>query len=212
MAIDFSNLTVLLVEDKPNIRTSMKWPLEGIGFTFLNILEAGNGIEALKILQEKEVDLIISDVGMDEMNGLELLEEIAKDENLKNIPFIFVTADISDDILNRPGVDEVIHKPINTEDFQERVKKVLEKRKGGGVDKDVCLQILDRALRVTYNRVPYRPIKEAIHNGPAKDWERFKEKDFQDFIKENNIQPEREIVIWEKESDVFIVTKKSEIT
>lgn len=78
-------------------------------------------------------------------------------------------------------------------------------------DLDIHLGILKRGLKVEYHKSDLPPIEEAIFSSQAKDYDKFNSPDFQRFMKENNINPETEIVIWEKESDVFMVTISSDV-
>ncbi len=78
-------------------------------------------------------------------------------------------------------------------------------------DLDTRLDILKRGLKVEYHKRNLPPIKEAVFSGQAEDYDKFNSPDFQRFMEENNINPGEEIVIWEKEPDVFRVVRKSEI-
>lgn len=82
-------LSVLVVDDSIMTRTMEKNILESYGY---NILMAVDGQDALVKLQEKDFDIIVSDVQMPKMNGLELTEQIKKDDRYKHIPVILVTA------------------------------------------------------------------------------------------------------------------------
>ena len=125
--MDFSELKVLLVDDELGIRTTLKWILKDLGIKGFS--EAENGLAALEILKSEAVNLIISDLVMNKMNGLELLNELKKSEDWKDIPFIFLIGTTIDrEALS--DANDIISKPIDdVEDFQARVKKILEKRK-----------------------------------------------------------------------------------
>lgn len=208
--MDFSKLKVLLVDDESVIRATLKFPLGDLGIQ--DFLEAENGLAALEILKGEEVGLIISDLVMNKMNGLELLNELKKSEDWKDIPFIFLTGTTIDrEALS--DANDIISKPIDdVEDFKARVKEVLEKK--GGLNKEFLLQVLDRALMVSYHTTLYKPLDQAIFIGKAAEWEKFFEDKFQVFMEDNKIYPATEIIIWEKEDqeDAYAVTKKSEIT
>jgi len=123
--MDFGKLKVLLVDDEKSVRVSLKWILKDLGI--FHFLEAENGSEALEIFRGEKVDLIISDLVMDKVSGLQLLNELKKSDNRKDIPFIFLTASTDKEVLS--DADDVIDKPImDGKDFQARVRRVLEKR------------------------------------------------------------------------------------
>jgi signal transduction histidine kinase/DNA-binding response OmpR family regulator len=119
---------VLLVEDEKDVREYVKDSLKD----FYNILEAENGKQALKIIEEEEPDLIVSDIMMPEMDGLELTHIIKSDLKTCHIPIILLTAKASQEQKFEgleEGADSYIPKPFNSKHLQIRVKKLLELRK-----------------------------------------------------------------------------------
>jgi two-component system chemotaxis response regulator CheY len=95
---------------------------------FKNMHEAADGSEALSILRSKKIDLVISDVEMPKMDGIQLLDEVDQDEELKDIPFIMLTA-MNDkekviEILQHKVQDFVL-KPINPQMLEQRVQAFL---------------------------------------------------------------------------------------
>jgi hypothetical protein len=104
----------------------VKRVLQDMGFEELH--EAGDGAEALSVLRSRNIDLVISDVEMPVMSGIELLDEVCGDDALKDIPFIMLTA-MNDrekvmQILQHQVRDFVL-KPINPEMLQMRVQAFL---------------------------------------------------------------------------------------
>ena len=92
-------------------------------------LTATNGIEALKVLDEEEVDIVISDIMMPEMNGLELCNRIKTDVAYSHIPVILLTAKSTEaNIITglKDGADDYITKPFNLNILKLRVKKIIE--------------------------------------------------------------------------------------
>jgi len=85
------NMSVLIVDDFATMRRILKNILRQTGFT--NITEADNGKAALNELKGGGVDLILCDWNMPEMSGIELLTTMKSDDELKNIPFVMVTAE-----------------------------------------------------------------------------------------------------------------------
>jgi two-component system chemotaxis response regulator CheY len=120
------DLSILIVDDMRSMRSIVKGVLQDMGFKKLH--EAGDGSEALSVLRAKKIDLVISDVEMPKMDGIQLLDEVEKDEELKNIPFIMLTA-----MNNRDKVVEILEhkvrdfvlKPINPQMLEQRVQAFL---------------------------------------------------------------------------------------
>lgn len=87
-----------------------------------------NGKEALKMVQEKEFDAIITDIRMPEMTGLELLERLQADEKTGKIPVVILTG-LEDRSLKRKALDlgavDLLNKPVNKEDLVARINNVL---------------------------------------------------------------------------------------
>ena len=87
-----------------------------------------NGKEALKMVQEKEFDAIITDIRMPEMTGLELLERLQADEKTRKIPVVILTG-LEDRTLKRKALDlgavDLLNKPVNKEDLVARINNVL---------------------------------------------------------------------------------------
>ena len=83
---DKMKFNILVADDEVNIRRGLAMGLTDEGY---NVYEAGNGLEALKIIASKDVDLVITDLKMPEMTGEELLKNITA--NYKNIPVIILT-------------------------------------------------------------------------------------------------------------------------
>ncbi len=123
------DLLILVVDDMRSMRAIVKGVLQGMGFE--KLVEASDGHEALAVLRSKDVDLVISDVEMPKMDGIELLDEVDKDEDLKSVPFIMLTA-----MNQRSKVEEIIQhkvfdfvlKPINPQILEERVQAFLDSR------------------------------------------------------------------------------------
>ena len=119
---------LLVVEDNVELLMLMKQLLK----PYYRVYVASNGIEALKIIHEKELDLIISDVMMPEMNGYQLTKAIKSDENYDHLPIILLTAkaqgeDIEEGL--RAGADEYLKKPFRLSDLKLRIENIIENRK-----------------------------------------------------------------------------------
>ena len=122
-----SNTKVLVVDDFANMRRIIKGILKQLGFN--NIVEAEDGSAALKELKRNSIGLILSGWDMPRMTGLDLLKAVRSDENLKDIPFIMVTAQgQKEDILEaaKAGVSNYIVKPFTSETLSETIKRTLK--------------------------------------------------------------------------------------
>lgn len=117
---------LLIVEDSPTIRSLIIATLEEVGeFTFV---ETGSGFEALKILPRERFDLIITDINMPDINGLELVSFLKKSDLYKNIPlFIISTEGSKQDVAKglALGANEYMVKPFKLEELQKIVLKYL---------------------------------------------------------------------------------------
>ncbi len=82
--------TILIVDDSESIREVVSFTLENEGY---NVLAAIDGKDALKHLNGAEIHLIITDLHMPVMNGIELIKEVRADANYKNIPILFLTTE-----------------------------------------------------------------------------------------------------------------------
>ena len=119
-------MRVLVVDDFPTMRRIIKNVLRQIHME--NTLEAQNGKEALDLLRKEEVDLIICDLLMPEMTGIELLQACKDDPQLSRIPFIMVTAEAQKKTVMeaiKAGVDNYITKPFTPDRLQDAINKVM---------------------------------------------------------------------------------------
>jgi two-component system chemotaxis response regulator CheY len=120
------NMKVLIVDDFATMRRILRNILKQIGFT--DIAEADDGATALKELKKEKYDLILCDWNMPEMPGIDLLKALKADEQLKNIPFVMVTAEAQkDNIIEavKTGVSSYIVKPFTAETVNEKLNKVF---------------------------------------------------------------------------------------
>lgn len=118
-------MPVLIVEDNDRFRQFLADCLKE-RFT---VLESSNGKEALAILEKHPVKMVISDVMMPKMNGLELCRAIKNDIRFSHIPVILLTAKTADEnILQglKDGCDDYITKPFNLDILMLRIDKLLE--------------------------------------------------------------------------------------
>ena len=119
---------LLVVEDNLELLMLMQQLLK----TTYRVYIARNGKEAMKVIKEKELDLIISDVMMPEMNGLELTRTIKGDPNFSHLPIILLTAKTQEQDVKEAlqyGADEYLRKPFRLGDLKLRIDNIIENRK-----------------------------------------------------------------------------------
>ena len=95
---------------------------------FNNVDEAVDGQEALAKLRAGNFGLVISDLNMVPMTGLDLLKEVRADQRLKDMPFVMITAESKTENVvaaKQAGVSNYIVKPFNAETLREKIEKVL---------------------------------------------------------------------------------------
>ena len=119
--------TILIVEDTDDFRMFLHSCL----IDYYDVMEASNGKEALEIIAEhaEEIDLILSDIMMPVMNGMELCNRVKNDINLSHIPFIMLTARTSEEQMLsgfREGADDYITKPFNLDILLMRIQRLLK--------------------------------------------------------------------------------------
>lgn len=122
------NIKILVVDDFATMRKVIRNLLKQVGYE--NIVEAEDGVLALRVLKSQKIDLVISDWNMPNMTGLELLKAVRSDEDLKPTPFLMVTAEaLQDNVIAavKAGVSNYIVKPFTAEVLNEKITKILEK-------------------------------------------------------------------------------------
>jgi two-component system OmpR family response regulator len=119
---------VLIADDEPNIREVISFALERAGYATVT---ARNGSEALQQVRRGPVDLIVLDIGMPEMDGLEVCRQIRK---TSEVPILFLSArdDEIDRILGLEiGGDDYVTKPFSTRELVARINVILKRARGG---------------------------------------------------------------------------------
>lgn len=117
--------TVLIVEDNELNMKLFHDLLEAHGY---NIIGTRDGMEALRIARDSRPDLILMDIQLPEVSGLEVTKWIKEDDRLKSIPVIAVTAFAmkgDEEKIREGGCEAYIAKPISVTNFLETVKKYL---------------------------------------------------------------------------------------
>lgn len=125
---DEDGYKLLVVEDNLELLMLMKQLLKSNYHVYI----ARNGKEALKVVAEKELDLIVSDVMMPEMDGLELTRTLKQDPNYNHLPIILLTAKTQEEDEQEAlmfGADEYLRKPFRLGDLKLRIDNIIENRK-----------------------------------------------------------------------------------
>jgi len=120
----YDPLRVLLVDDAPFLRFAFGRLLRLQGF---DVREAPDGQEALRCSSEFHPQVVLTDLMMPEMDGLELIRRLHEEPETATVPVIVITADASEPTLRQAreaGAAEVITKPIHMSEFLERLRGV----------------------------------------------------------------------------------------
>ena len=122
-----TTVSILVVDDEPRLLNGIRLALEAGGY---RVLVALDGIEALSVLREQPVDLIVADIAMPRMNGYQLYEQVRTDPQWVAIPFIFLTARAMDSDIRygkELGADDYLTKPFDPEDLLAAIRGKLRR-------------------------------------------------------------------------------------
>ena len=123
-----TSIKVLVVDDMSTMRRIVKNVLKEIGFS--DMIEAENGQDALNKLKVGDIGLIVSAWNMPVMQGIELLRAVRADAELKDLPFLMVTAEAQkENIIEavQAGVSNYVVKPFTPEALQGKLEKIFAK-------------------------------------------------------------------------------------
>lgn len=118
---------ILVVEDSSTMRSLIASTIEEL--TGYETVEAGNGFEALKALPSHQFDLIITDINMQDINGLEIIHFVKNNAAYQNIPMIIVTTEQGEEDRKKGlalGAAEYITKPFDPERLKAIVKRITK--------------------------------------------------------------------------------------
>ena len=119
---------VLIVDDSPAMRAFVSRVLEISGFPVGLRLEAGNGEEALRLLAEKWIDVVLTDLNMPGMDGEQLVRRLEQDELLRAIPVVVISTDRTETRVRRLmslGARGYVKKPFLPETLRQELERVL---------------------------------------------------------------------------------------
>lgn len=119
---------ILVVDDSPIIRKMIRRSLGLAGIELGDVHEAENGREALDALDRHWIDVVLTDIHMPEMNGIELVEQMARDQLLARLPVLVVSTERSEERighLERLGIRGYLTKPFTPEQIRDAVVRAL---------------------------------------------------------------------------------------
>ena len=120
---------VLIVDDSQTMRKVIRKTVTISGFELGDCWEAGNGQEALEMLNHHWVDIILADLNMPVMNGLDMLRELRKGKMCQNIPVVLITTEGSEKRLEEAyalGIKGYIQKPFHPEAIRDVLTRIME--------------------------------------------------------------------------------------
>ena len=122
----FNNHICLVVDDYSTARRLIKDSLQQMGFT---CLEAENGNQAIALIKQTTLNLVIADVNMPEKNGLELLKDIRADDNMKDLPVVLTMLEPLEDLISdgkKLGMNDYLVKPFDVFTLSKTLDKVIK--------------------------------------------------------------------------------------
>lgn len=125
-------MKILCVDDDKTTRKILSLYLKGKGY---EVVLAENGLDALEKMGTENINLVVTDMNMPFMDGIELTKTLKADPNWKHVPILMVTTEADDEEKKRAaeaGVDDYLVKPANAEQITSSVKKILRKMFSGG--------------------------------------------------------------------------------
>jgi two-component system, chemotaxis family, chemotaxis protein CheY len=126
-----NKVRALIVDDSSVMRKIVERSLRQAGIDLAEVREAGNGAEGLGVLNENGVDLILCDINMPVMDGIEFLRQLKNVPNAKDVPVVMITTEGSESHVVQAlsvGARGYIRKPFTPEQVKEHVVPLLEKK------------------------------------------------------------------------------------
>ncbi len=121
-------VNILVVDDSLPMRSVIIKTIKASGYGAASFYQAGDGTEALKVLKDEWMDIVITDFNMPEMNGLEMISAMKKDDELSTIPAIVVTTEGSQKKVQEfmdKGAAGYVKKPFTPEIIREKLTQIL---------------------------------------------------------------------------------------
>jgi two-component system chemotaxis response regulator CheY len=123
-----SEVRALIVDDSSVMRKIVERSLRQAGLESLVIFEAGSGIDGLEVLRSKTVDIILSDINMPLMDGLEFVRQIRSQRLAEGVPVVMITTESSEEHVKQAieaGAMGYIRKPFTADQVKRRVLSLL---------------------------------------------------------------------------------------
>ncbi|MGB9710038.1 MAG: response regulator [Thermodesulfovibrio sp.] len=120
-------MKILVVDDDKTTRKMITLILKSKGY---EVVTAENGLEALQKLGLEKINLILTDMNMPYMDGIELTKQVKANPDFSHIPVVMITTEADEDEKKRAfevGVDDYLVKPTNAEQITESMKKIIKK-------------------------------------------------------------------------------------
>jgi len=117
--------TILVVDDSDTTRKLISYMVKGIGYKTVG---AVNGLDALEKLARNDIALVLTDLNMPQMDGLELAKSIREDDNYKEIPIIMISTESRDEARKKgieAGVNRYLTKPVTSKRLGYQIEKLL---------------------------------------------------------------------------------------
>ena len=121
-------ITLLIVDDSMTMRSVIKKTVQMSGFEADTYLEAGSGAEAIITLAKKRVDLILSDINMPEMTGIQMLKRLKSEPHFATIPVIMISTEGSEERIREAmdaGASGYLKKPFQPEEIRALLEENL---------------------------------------------------------------------------------------
>lgn len=137
---------VLVVDDSLPMRSVIKKTIKASGFKVGQLFDASNGKEALGVLKQEWLDLVLTDYNMPDMDGLQLIKEMKQDETLEAIPVVMVTTEGSRQRVKEfleNGAADYIKKPFTPEEIRTKLNRIMGETEDGEGDTDFSDEGLD---------------------------------------------------------------------
>ena len=119
----------LIVDESSVMRKIVERSLRQAGLELLEVQEAASGAEALEVLRASKVDLILSDINMPSMDGLEFLRQIQAQELAPGVPVVMITTESSEEHVKQAiqaGARGYLRKPFTADQVKDRVLSLLD--------------------------------------------------------------------------------------
>jgi len=121
-------LRTLIVDDSPVMRKIVERALRQAGIPIRQVIEAGNGLQALEVLRQQTVDLVLSDINMPGMGGLEFMRQISTIANARGVPVLMISAEGSESHVMQAiacGARGYVRKPFTPDQMKRQVLPLL---------------------------------------------------------------------------------------